>query len=431
MRLPALTKTPLPPELERWTQALEARLDDSTEGYVRLQTPGAETFLFFHQGKAHSAGLAIGAHLFRSSVPAFFETARSATAAELCTTDLPLFLCTAVLFQKAPSARLPADLMSIDGALVDLAAAREDAVLVVNHGDARTLAFCHQGAPAVLYGPEGEPLRDAGAPAARIVAYVGDATKPSSVDIYQDLQVEACASGGHALSSYVGSSEAKRAEPTLWLVVRMQGGVVFHQPIDRDETRIGRGPGNELVLNNLSVSRRHARIIRTNGELALEDLGGEGGVKLNDQPVKGTVPIGLGSMFEIGAYTITVDSAPVAGAAAAPPPAVVPDLRATTRFRVASFLPAEIIHGGESIPLTEATLDIGRHAGAGIQLRGWLVAPIQVQIVRDGPGHRVRHIAGVRRLRLNGKVVRDAKLSDGDRFEVAGASFQYVAPRPG
>lgn len=55
--------------------------------------------------------------------------------------------------------------------------------------------------------------------------------------------------------------------------------------IDRDETVIGRAPGNEFVIEDPSVSGRHCRITRRGRTFTLIDLGSTNGTQLNGVPV--------------------------------------------------------------------------------------------------------------------------------------------------
>ncbi len=55
--------------------------------------------------------------------------------------------------------------------------------------------------------------------------------------------------------------------------------------IERVETIIGRDADSDFVLNDPSVSRKHARILMQNNEFLLEDLGSSNGTHVDDVPV--------------------------------------------------------------------------------------------------------------------------------------------------
>ena len=56
--------------------------------------------------------------------------------------------------------------------------------------------------------------------------------------------------------------------------------------IARPVTTIGRAPSNDLVLDVGDVSRHHARLERTGGELRVVDLGSTNGTRVNGDPVR-------------------------------------------------------------------------------------------------------------------------------------------------
>lgn len=70
---------------------------------------------------------------------------------------------------------------------------------------------------------------------------------------------------------------------------------------------IGRDAESDLVLKSRYgyVSRRHARIIESDGQLILQDRKSTNGVFVNDHKIAKTV-LGHGSSFAIGAYEITL-----------------------------------------------------------------------------------------------------------------------------
>lgn len=83
------------------------------------------------------------------------------------------------------------------------------------------------------------------------------------------------------------------------LVLRLADGSAIrltHTPFT-----IGRGPGNDLVLPVLSLSRRHAEIVRTPGGLTIRDLGSRNGVVVGGERVSECqfeegVPVVLGDV---------------------------------------------------------------------------------------------------------------------------------------
>lgn len=60
-----------------------------------------------------------------------------------------------------------------------------------------------------------------------------------------------------------------------------------------ERTRIGRDPGNDIVLDAPDVSHEHARIVRSGGEWRVVDLGSTNGIFINGKRVQqGALEIG-------------------------------------------------------------------------------------------------------------------------------------------
>lgn len=63
---------------------------------------------------------------------------------------------------------------------------------------------------------------------------------------------------------------------------------------------LGRDPACNLVINDVEVSRRHARLIAQSGGYAIEDLGSTNGTFIEGQRIKGVVPLKLGANIRLG-----------------------------------------------------------------------------------------------------------------------------------
>lgn len=70
------------------------------------------------------------------------------------------------------------------------------------------------------------------------------------------------------------------------VVVTLNGQVQKEFNIDRARLNIGRRPGNDLVLDHLAVSGRHAAIDTTSEGAYILDLGSTNGTSVNGQPIK-------------------------------------------------------------------------------------------------------------------------------------------------
>jgi FHA domain/zinc-ribbon domain len=89
------------------------------------------------------------------------------------------------------------------------------------------------------------------------------------------------------------------------LVVRSGGGragETFHPEGER--TTIGRSPDCGIFLDDVTVSRRHAVLLRRDGRFYIEDQGSLNGTFLNRRRIE-SAQIGDGDELQIGKYRMT------------------------------------------------------------------------------------------------------------------------------
>jgi ABC transport system ATP-binding/permease protein len=82
------------------------------------------------------------------------------------------------------------------------------------------------------------------------------------------------------------------------------GTQVVH--FDGQRLRIGRDPSNDVVLSDPNVSRFHAEVVRSDGTIALRDLGSRNGTRINGQLASRAV-LGPGSQIGVGPFQIVFD----------------------------------------------------------------------------------------------------------------------------
>jgi pSer/pThr/pTyr-binding forkhead associated (FHA) protein len=95
-------------------------------------------------------------------------------------------------------------------------------------------------------------------------------------------------------------------------------------PLVREEITIGRQDGNTIRLTERNVSRRHARLVKENGNILIEDLGSYNGVRVNGEKITGPTKIKEGDLVEIGDYDLGIqgklDTPMTSEAVSKPPP---------------------------------------------------------------------------------------------------------------
>ena len=71
----------------------------------------------------------------------------------------------------------------------------------------------------------------------------------------------------------------------LRILLKFNRSVIKELKIDRDEIIIGRDSGNDVQIDNVAVSREHAKIIRDQNYYLIEDLNSTNGTFVNGKKV--------------------------------------------------------------------------------------------------------------------------------------------------
>nr|WP_216617926.1 FHA domain-containing protein [Corallococcus carmarthensis] len=126
-----------------------------------------------------------------------------------------------------------------------------------------------------------------------------------------------CSRGIHGLSRQRAFCySCTRTGPVLKLIIEDDEGRKTVVPFVRDEITIGRQEGNTIRLTERNVSRRHARLVRLNGHVVLEDLGSYNGTRINGERVAGQLPLKEGDLIQIGDYDLALQVEGTANAGA-------------------------------------------------------------------------------------------------------------------
>ncbi len=88
--------------------------------------------------------------------------------------------------------------------------------------------------------------------------------------------------------------------PSFRMILRSgpNPGKVF--PMEKVELFIGRDLSNDVVINDPEISRRHSRLLFSNGAYLLEDLGSTNGTSINGQRLMSPTAIRHGDIITLG-----------------------------------------------------------------------------------------------------------------------------------
>jgi len=231
------------------------------------------------------------------------------------------------------------------------------------------------------------------------------------------------------------------------LVLSLNGAVQGEYKLDRERVFIGRKPENEIQVDNLAVSGKHALIVTILDDSFLEDLGSTNGTYVNGKLIRKKHALSNGDVVGIGKHELsyisehaTADdeefektmivkpgSAAAAAALAEAAEKAVKEIAPGSLAATVSAMPLGKIHvlngpvAGKELPLTKALITLGR-PGA------------QVAVISRRPqGYFLTHIEGKNDYGplypiVNGEPIgpRAFGLQDRDIVEIAGIKMEFT-----
>jgi pSer/pThr/pTyr-binding forkhead associated (FHA) protein len=157
----------------------------------------------------------------------------------------------------------------------------------------------------------------------------------------------------------------------LKLIIEDDEGRKTVVPFSRDEITVGRQEGNTIRLTERNVSRRHARLLRQDAQVLVEDLGSYNGIKVNGEKIAGQVEIKDGDLIQIGDYDLAIQrDEPIHSPPTEPTPAVptAMDDDAFPVVRAAAEAPGDATTPASGTPTASYANDARRHATAVIRI---------------------------------------------------------------
>lgn len=121
---------------------------------------------------------------------------------------------------------------------------------------------------------------------------------------------------------------------------------------------VGRSLQNDLVVEDASLSRNHARFELLEGRVTLEDLGSRNGIKVNGVQIRGTTPVKPGDDIVLGTVSVALKDLPQVQPSPAPKagPAVVIDHKGPGSLGNATLrMPAAMLRSGLGRPANDWT----------------------------------------------------------------------------
>lgn len=241
------------------------------------------------------------------------------------------------------------------------------------------------------------------------------------------------------------------------LIIEDDEGKTTVVPLIRDEITIGRKEGNTIRLTERNVSRRHAKLVKQNGAIYIEDLQSYNGIKVNGDRIGARAPVNEGDRIQIGDYQLALKLDKAAHAA----PAVEMGDQKTTPFvkdngaapahlmeaapTIQTPLVAQLAHAsgqlesparlvvvssnfaGQEFVLDKAAIVIGRTDENDIVINHRSISRHHAKIVRENGHYHIVDLQSANGVRVNGEEYGKVELRKGDHIDLGHVRLRFVA----
>ena len=433
---------------------IRATLDASTAKPTALEIYDSisQRFLFVRERQIYAAAELTGGQFTATSIRDFLLGATNmsfprATWYELSTKIVHSVL---VVAQKKPALRVMTSLVDLDqlldriekeGKSCIVAATREDFLALLRYEKGKSAAFCWEQTQAT---PRENSFREE----FLIKVYSNAADRPVNVSLYEDFLVSYAPDAKNLPDTFNGRyADVFLSKPPL-VILRFKDREIGRWEMDRPRLRIGRTPDNDIVIDNLGVSRLHAVIEEDKGAYSVRDCDSLNGTVVNGERTPHKT-LQDGDEISIGKHTIVfrvpsghavAEPETIAGfdqtmiitrgsiqaqkaqktqeAPATPAPAAPSGSRA----------PRLVIHtdyGDRVVEIAGEALTIGRDADADVHINGLFVASRHAEITRENGRVVLRRVGGLRAVKVRGKAVKEVELKDNDEIQIASELFVF------
>lgn len=231
--------------------------------------------------------------------------------------------------------------------------------------------------------------------------------------------------------------------PKLTLLIGRKAMQVYD--LDKETILIGREDDVDIVIDNPSVSRRHAQIRREGTGWVVEDLGSSNGTFLHGNKISGAQPVKQGDEIGFGKFSVVFGKAvgdAVAQVAAKPAAKPVASDAGGGTMQIKSHEVKELLKDSERKRRAHLQWESGGRKGTHYLTDAPAVlfgtdelCDVKVPkgpkhhllVVHTKEGCQVRNLAMFGTMKVGGRATKKATLKDGDVVQMSGLVISFVA----
>jgi pSer/pThr/pTyr-binding forkhead associated (FHA) protein len=204
------------------------------------------------------------------------------------------------------------------------------------------------------------------------------------------------------------------------IIVKLGDRIIHRYFFDKEMLSVGRARDNDIVIENLSVSRNHARIKKQDGKFILTDMNSANGTLVNGVRISKTEVV-PNDEITVGKHTLIFladDEAPASGRSpvAAPTQPMASAPLADPSGLIGLLTVTKGKQAGQEFRVIKQETLIGRASENDIRIHDWFVSKKHASIARSGDSFVLRDLDSWRGTTVNGSSIREIELKEGDEI---------------
>ncbi|UCH85447.1 MAG: FHA domain-containing protein [Candidatus Latescibacterota bacterium] len=409
--------------------------------YLEVADDDRQCFLFFRQYQIYSAGLILSGQIDDTSIKDFLVAVNrmDRATATCCSVNNKILHSILILFQKKPTLKLLSSLVDLDQVLDKIEDERKSCIVSASQNEfLALLRYEKGGVKALAHGlsfvaPKEKTFRDD----FLIKIYTLSAEQPLTINIYEDLLVTYASDAKMIDENYGGDITDLFLSKPPTVTLEFKGKEIGQWAVDKPLIKIGRTADNDIVVDNLAVSRNHAVIEEEKGTYYLKDCDSLNGTVLNGERV-GRAALAYGDEIKIGKHKLVFQKQHGRETNLQPDIEEFDQTVVMSPQKAAALLNEENSNDATAPRLVEICdaedrvieigntgMTIGKDDKDDVRIDGFLVAKHHAEITRENGFYVIRHINGFRKVTVGGKAVKKRILRDNDSIRIGANEFVF------
>jgi pSer/pThr/pTyr-binding forkhead associated (FHA) protein len=428
---------------EKMNEVLRESLEASKHRpcYLTLLDGSQQIYLFFRDGQIYSAGRIKDGQFSEASIKDFLISASSMRFPEVNCFELnsKILHSALILFQKKPTLKVLTSLVDLDqvldkveeeGKSVIVSATQDSFLAVLRYEKGKVTALGHELSLPV---PKERDFRED----FLVKIYTLSAETPLTICIFEDLLVKYACDAKMIDPSFAGDLVDLYLSKPPMVTLKFKGKEIGHWILDKPVFNIGRTGENDIVIDNLAVSRLHSTIEEDKGSYYVRDCDSLNGTLLNKKKV-GRARLKHGDEIIIGKHKLvfekqsgretamedSIDGFDQTIIMGGDKLSVQEPVMKSPQAHVPCLI--EKTEAGENvIELSARHIIFGKNGEADVEIEGFLVAKEHAEIVLEDRGYVLRHLHGLRKIKVSGKSVKERVLKNNDEIRIGNKEFIF------